>query len=133
MILAHLFERTMQKIVGIAPLIIALFLGTCFSSQAQIVTVQPINLDGGIKMIHEQFKYDIQSQNYGKEDRNSNCDTLQFSNLMMTNENLIKEFKLEYILCRNNNIEKTDLISGSYYRKLVSCYGNSGKTQKNLN
>ena len=50
MILAQLFEETMKKTIGIAPLIIALILGTCICSQAQIVTVQPVNFDGGFSM-----------------------------------------------------------------------------------
>ena len=131
MILAHPFERTMKKIVGIAPLIIALILGTCFSSQAQIVTVQPISLDGGLSMFSNRpingldKTTDYQTQNTLKTSTTKNSDILQFPDLLIENEFYIIEYELKYSLSSYCKNKLTNLKSGSYYCKLVGCKQNT--------
>ncbi|PLW96876.1 MAG: hypothetical protein C0591_07885 [Marinilabiliales bacterium] len=139
MILAHPFERTMKKVIGIAPLIIALILGTCLSSQAQIVMAQPIQIDGGFNNYMYSFNKGKQNteiqQNHLQSDevyRNSST-TKNVDQIKYNYGVVLIDYETLYKVCTFKENKETGLYSGSYYRKLVSCNRNSDEIFKNLN
>jgi hypothetical protein len=116
----------MQRIFGIAPLIIALILGTCFSSQAQIVTVTPVNIDGGFEMFKKHNPgVAIKSKGNQSEPDESLADdvlnTLQIPLLIGFNEYIILVYEVNYSIYRYRNGWQTDLKKGSYYAKFIGC------------
>lgn len=127
MILAHPFEKIMKRIIGIAPLIVALILGTCLSSQAQIVMVQSINIDRDFGMFYHMnekglqktdnniVKKSIHSSNHGETNMNP------YPDLKQEKEYYIIEYEIKYSICTYSSDRQTDLQSGSYYCKLVCC------------
>lgn len=139
LILAHLFEKTMKKIIGIAPLIIALILGTCLSSQAQIVMVQPMPIDGGFGMFYHLRGKAIQKtdnnmvKNSIHSTNDSETNIAQYPDLTQEKEYYIIEYEVKYSICTYNSNRQTNLQSGSYYRKLVSCKQNDETFTKKLN
>jgi hypothetical protein len=138
-ILAHPFERTMRKIIGIAPLIIALILGTSLSSQAQIVTVQPVNFDGGFSMYKNQNGIELQKptndqvKNSTLLNRDINTNSSRYPDISNTNEYYVIEYEVKYSICSYNSNKQTDLQSGSYYCILVGCKFNTESVFKDLN
>ena len=127
----------MKRIFGIASLIIALILGTFLSSQAQIVTATPVNIDGGFKMFH---KHNSDASVGVKEDQAEdayqnvgNDHILQIPILIGATEYIILEYGVNYAISRYNNSGKTDLKSGSYHCKVVGCKKNTDPYVKILN
>lgn len=139
MILAHQFEKIMQKIIRIAPLIIALILGTCYSSQAQIVTVQPNHIDGGFSTFHgnhaknQQKPADNNLKSTISSDADSELKLAKYPDLNTDNSYYIIEYEVRYSICSYNKNRQTDLQSGSYYCKLVGCKFNNESVSKDLN
>ena len=125
MILAQQFEKAMKKIFGIATLIIALVLGTCFSSQAQIVKVTPVNIDGGFNMYKNQ---NLGVAIHGKQVKSKSTESkvndeisiLQIPVLIGVNEYIILEYDPNYSTCRYSNCEQTNLKEGGYYAKYIA-------------
>ena len=127
----------MKRIFGIASLIIALILGTYVSSQAQIVTATPVNIDGGFKMFHN---HNSDANVKVKEDKPddafqtiANDHILQIPILIAMNEYIILEYEVNYAISRYNNSGKTDLKSGSYNCKVVGCKKDTDSNMKILN
>jgi hypothetical protein len=140
MILAHLFEKTMKKIIiGIAPLIIALILGTCLSSRAQIVMAQPIQIDGGFGMLYHLNEKGLQKtdnnivQNSIYSGNHSETNMDPYPNLKQKKEYYIIEYEVKYSIYTYGINRQTDLLSGSYYCKLVGCNFNTESVLKDLN
>lgn len=129
----------MKKIFGIASLIIALILGTCLSSQAQIVMVQPMQIDGGFGMLHSLNVENQQNTAREYEDSSvhdkSNIELkhVQSPGLKSGNEYYIIEYEVKYSICTYNKNRQTDLQSGSYYHKLVGCKFKNESASKDLN
>ncbi|MCB2207671.1 MAG: hypothetical protein KQH67_05195 [Bacteroidetes bacterium] len=129
----------MKRIIGIAPLIIALILGTCLSSQAQIVMVQPMPIDGGFGMF-----YHLRGKAVQKTDNNmvknsihstndSETNIAQYPDLTQEKKYYTIEYEVKYSICTYNGNRRTDLQSGSYYCKLVGCKLNNESISKDLN
>ena len=127
----------MKKIFGIASLIIALILGTFFSSQAQIVTATPVNIDGGFKMFHNHNTNAIAKV---KEDHSgeafqtiANDRMLQIPILIGATEYIILEYEINYAISSHNNSGETDVQTGSYHCMVVGCKKNTDSNVKVLN
>ena len=124
----------MKKIIGIASLIIALILGTCLSSQAQIVMVRPIQIDGGFNSYMNPFNKgeqntEIQQRHLQSDEVYRNSSTTKIVDQIKYNYGVvIIDYVTLYKVCTFKENKETGLYSGSYYRKLVSCSRNSNKT-----
>ncbi len=129
----------MKRIIGIAPLIIALILGTCLSSQAQIVMVQPMQIDGGFGMFYHLSGKDLQKtdndmvKNSIHSSNDSETNITKYPDLTQEKEYYIIEYEVKYSICTYNSNRQTNLQSGSYYRKLVGCKFNTESVFKDLN
>lgn len=124
----------MKKIIGIASLIIALILGTCLSSQAQIVMVRPIQIDGGFNSYMNPFNKgeqntEIQQRHLQSDEVSENSNTAANADQIKYKRGvLLIDSETLYKVCTYKKNKETGLYSGSYYRNLVSCSRNSNKT-----
>lgn len=122
----------MKKIIGIASLIIALILGTCLSSQAQIVMVQPMQIDGGFNSYLNILDNGNKNNKHIDNVSDSNFDT-DANQVKNKPGDLIVDYESLYKICTYKENKETGLHSGSYYRKVVSCNPNSNKALKKSN
>ena len=116
----------MQKIIRIAPLIFALVLGTCVSSQAQIVTATPVNIDGGFNMYKNHnpgvlINGTDDQQVKNESEVHDKIKSLQIPVLIGFNEYIILDYELNYPICRFSKGEQTDSKKGSYYAINTAC------------
>ena len=117
----------MKKIFGIAPLLLILILGTCSSLQAQIVSVQPVHFEGGFSMLTgltnngQKENGRDQSRNSGTEKSILDKEVSECRKMNDENETCVVEYKVTYSVWSYCNDNRTNLHSGSYYCKLVSC------------
>lgn len=124
LILAQQFEKAMQKIIRIAPLIIALILGTCYGSQAQIVTALPVNIDGGFNMYKNHnpgflFNGANDQPEKNKSEITDKIETSQIPVLIGFNKYIFSDYELYYPICQFRNDGQTDLKKGSYYAQYL--------------